>query len=46
MGGALSTLLGIGSQLGANNNDNTIVQALRRGSSDSASQASRSSAAT
>jgi type IV secretion system protein TrbI len=39
MGAALSTLLGVGSQLGANNNDNTIVQALRRGSSDSASQA-------
>jgi type IV secretory pathway VirB10-like protein len=39
LGAALSTLLGVGSQLGANNNDNTIVQALRRGSSDSASQA-------
>jgi type IV secretory pathway VirB10-like protein len=34
----LSTALGIGSELGANGNDNTIVQALRRGSSESLTQ--------
>jgi len=36
---ALSTLLGVGSELGATNNDNAIVQALRRGSSDTLNQA-------
>jgi type IV secretory pathway VirB10-like protein len=35
---ALSTLLGVGSELGASNNDNAIVTALRRGSSDSLNQ--------
>jgi len=35
---ALSTLLGVGSQLGATNNDNAIVTALRRGGSDSLNQ--------
>jgi type IV secretion system protein TrbI len=35
MGAALSTLLGVGSELGATNNDNGIVQALREGSSNS-----------
>jgi type IV secretion system protein VirB10 len=35
---ALSTLLGIGSQLGASNDENAILAALRRGSSDSLSQ--------
>jgi type IV secretion system protein TrbI len=35
---ALSTLLGVGSELGATNNDNAIVTALRRGSSDSLNQ--------
>jgi type IV secretion system protein TrbI len=35
---ALSTLLGVGSELGATNNDNSIVTALRRGSSDSLNQ--------
>jgi type IV secretion system protein VirB10 len=38
MAAALSTLLGVGSELGANNNDNSIVAALRRGSSDSLDQ--------
>lgn len=38
MAAALSTLLGVGSELGANNNDSDIVRALRRGSSDSLSQ--------
>jgi type IV secretion system protein VirB10 len=33
--GALSTPLGVGSELGATNNDNSIVAALRRGSTDS-----------
>jgi type IV secretion system protein TrbI len=37
-GAALSTLLGVGSQLGATNNDNAIVQALREGSSNSLNQ--------
>jgi type IV secretion system protein VirB10 len=37
-GAALSTLLGVGSELGANNNDNAIVQALRQGSSNSLNQ--------
>jgi len=35
---ALSTLLGVSSELGATNNDNAIVTALRRGSSDSLNQ--------
>ena len=34
MAAALSTLLGVGAELGATNNDNSIVAALRRGSSD------------
>ena len=38
MAAALSTLLGVGSELGATNNDNNIVTALRRGSSDSLNQ--------
>jgi type IV secretory pathway VirB10-like protein len=38
MAAALSTLLGVGSELGATNNDNSIVAALRRGSSDSLNQ--------
>jgi type IV secretion system protein TrbI len=37
-GTALSTLLGVGSELGATNNDNAIVQALRQGSSNSLNQ--------
>lgn len=39
MAAALSTLLGVGSELGAGDNDNGIVRALRRGSSDSLNQA-------
>jgi type IV secretion system protein TrbI len=35
---ALSTLLGVGSELGATNNDGSIVTALRRGSTDSLNQ--------
>jgi type IV secretion system protein VirB10 len=38
MAAALSTMLGVGSELGATNNDNSIVAALRRGSSDSLNQ--------
>jgi type IV secretion system protein TrbI len=38
MGAALSTLLGVGSQLGATNNDNAVAQAVRQGSSNSTSQ--------
>lgn len=38
MAAALSTLLGVGSELGANNDDRSIVQALRRGSSDTLNQ--------
>jgi type IV secretion system protein VirB10 len=38
MAAALSTLLGVGSELDATNNDNSIVAALRRGSSDSLNQ--------
>lgn len=38
MAAALSTLLGVGSELGAANSDNAIVTALRRGSSDSLNQ--------
>jgi type IV secretion system protein TrbI len=38
MGAALSTLLGVGSQLGATNNDSAIAQAIRQGSSSSTSQ--------
>ena len=36
---ALSTLLGVGAQLGAANNDSAILMALRRGSADSLNQA-------
>jgi type IV secretion system protein VirB10 len=35
---ALSTVLGVGAELGATNNDNAIVQALREGSSNSLNQ--------
>jgi type IV secretion system protein VirB10 len=35
---ALSTVLGVGSELGATNNDNAIVQALREGGSNSLNQ--------
>ena len=35
---ALSTLLGVGAELGATNNDSAIVTALRRGSTDSVNQ--------
>jgi type IV secretory pathway VirB10-like protein len=35
---ALSTVLGVGSELGATNNDNGILQALREGSSNSLNQ--------
>jgi hypothetical protein len=35
MAAALSTVLGVGSELGATNNDSAIVTALRRGSTDS-----------
>jgi type IV secretory pathway VirB10-like protein len=38
MAAALSTLLSVGSELGASNTDNDIVRALRRGSSDSLNQ--------
>jgi type IV secretion system protein VirB10 len=38
MAAALSTLLGVGSELGANSTDSDIVRALRRGSSDSLNQ--------
>ncbi len=38
MAAALSTLLGVGSELGATGNDNGIVQALRRGSSNTLNQ--------
>jgi type IV secretion system protein VirB10 len=34
----LSTILGVGSQLGANGNDNSIVQALRQGGSETLNQ--------
>ena len=34
----LSTLLGVGSELGSSGQDSDIVQALRRGASDSANQ--------
>ena len=36
---ALSTLLGVGAELGAANNDSAILTALRRGSADSLNQA-------
>jgi type IV secretion system protein VirB10 len=39
MAAALSTVLGIGSELGASDNDSAILTALRRGSSDSLSRA-------
>lgn len=35
----LSTVLGVGSELGANNNDNDIVLALREGTADTVNQA-------
>jgi type IV secretion system protein VirB10 len=38
MAAALSTVLGIGSELGAANNDSAVVTALRRGSTDSLNQ--------
>jgi type IV secretion system protein VirB10 len=38
MAAALSTLLGVGSELGATNNDSAILTALRRGSTDSLNQ--------
>jgi len=38
MAAALSTLLGVGSELGAGNTDSDIVRALRRGSSDTLNQ--------
>jgi type IV secretion system protein TrbI len=38
MAAALSTALGVGSELGATNNDSAIVTALRRGSTDSLNQ--------
>ena len=38
MAAALSTLLGVGSEVGAGNTDNDIVRALRRGSSESLNQ--------
>jgi type IV secretion system protein VirB10 len=38
MAAALSTVLGIGSELGATNNDSAIVTALRRGGTDSLNQ--------
>ncbi len=38
MAAALSTVLGIGAELGATNNDSAIVTALRRGSTDSLNQ--------
>lgn len=38
MAAALSTVLGVGSELGAANNDSAIVTALRRGSTDSLNQ--------
>ena len=38
MAAALSTVLGVGSELGTTNNDNAIVTALRRGSTDSLNQ--------
>lgn len=39
MAAALSTLLGVGSELGASNTDSDVLRALRRGSSDSLNQA-------
>jgi type IV secretion system protein VirB10 len=38
MAAALSTLLGVGSELGSSGTDSDIVRALRRGSSDSLNQ--------
>jgi type IV secretion system protein VirB10 len=38
MAAALSTLLGVGSELGASSTDGDVVRALRRGSSDSLNQ--------
>ena len=45
MAAALSTLLGVGSELGASNTDSDIVRALRRGSSDSLNQTGQQSCA-
>jgi type IV secretion system protein VirB10 len=38
MAAALSTILGVGAELGATNNDSAVVTALRRGSTDSLNQ--------
>ena len=38
MAAALSTVLGVGSELGATNNDSAVVTALRRGTTDSLNQ--------
>ncbi len=38
MAAALSTVLGVGSELGATNNGSAIVTALQRGSTDSLNQ--------
>ena len=38
MAAAVSTLLGVGSELGATTNDNAVVTALRRGTADSLNQ--------
>jgi type IV secretion system protein VirB10 len=38
MAAALSTVLGVGSELGTTNNDNAIVTALRRGGTDNLNQ--------
>jgi type IV secretory pathway VirB10-like protein len=38
MAAALSTVLGVGAELGATNNDSAVVTALRRGSTDSLNQ--------
>jgi type IV secretion system protein VirB10 len=38
MAAALSTVLGVGAELGANNNDSAVVTALRRGTTDSLNQ--------
>jgi len=38
MGAALSTMLGVGAELGAGDNDSAVVTALRRGSTDSLNQ--------
>jgi type IV secretion system protein TrbI len=38
---ALSTLLGVGAELGSNSNENELIRALRRGSQDSISDTGR-----